>query len=233
VKTLRISVILALALAAVPAGAERLELFGRFADGWRDAWSDRAPLPSQRHTVYSVDEDESGRPVLRADIRAANLGLVRPIEGDLTDRAILRWRWKVGEPLAGNTRERDRDGDDYAARILVVFERGAVPSRTRALSYVWAANEPVGAVFPNPYSGRVGTVVLRSSSGAGVGDESAAAGWRAEERDLLADYRRYFGRPPRELSAVAILVDTDDTGLSTTAWFADLELETGMPEVAR
>lgn len=122
------------------------------------------------------------------------------------------------QPLDLNRRERERAGDDFAARVLVVFEESVVPWRTRALAYVWAAHEPAGAVFPNPYTKSVGMIVVRS----GAADSGR---WQAETRDPVADYRAYFGEAPRRIEAVAVLVDTDDTGLAAEAWFADLSLD--------
>ena len=99
----------------------------------------------------------------------------------------------------------------------MVFETSVWPLRTRAINYVWAAHEAVGAVFPSPYTRNVGMVVLRS------GDAEAGV-WQQERRDVLADYRDFFGEPTTCITAVAVLVDTDNTGKSAEAWFADLSL---------
>ena len=171
-----------------------------------------------RPTIYTVVTDETGRAVLQAHSASAHAGLVRPLELPSPVSATLRWRWKVPHALTGNDRERTRAGDDYAARVFVVFETSALPLRTRAINYVWAAHEPVGAVFPSPYTRNVAMVVQRS------GDTEAGA-WREERRDVLADYRNFFGESPTRLSAVAILVDTDNTGRTAEAWFAGLSLE--------
>jgi hypothetical protein len=45
-----------------------------------------------------------------------------------------------------------------------------------------------------------------------------------EDRDLATDYEHAFGEPAPDVAAVAILVDTDDTGGAAMAWFDDLEL---------
>jgi len=110
----------------------------------------------------------------------------------------------------------------FTARVFVVFETSAIPLRTRAINYVWAAHEPVGAMFPSPYTKNVAMIVVRS----GPAD---AGRWLGESRDVLADYRRFFGRAPTQISAVAVLVDTDNTGRAAEAWFADLVLATTPP----
>jgi hypothetical protein len=50
--------------------------------------------------------------------------------------------------------------------------------------------------------------------------------WLVEERDILADYRRLFGGEPREIGAIAIMTDTDNTGGEATAWYGDITLST-------
>ena len=49
--------------------------------------------------------------------------------------------------------------------------------------------------------------------------------WIQQERDYIEDYKQCFGRTPKELSAAAIMVDTDNTGSKATAWFDDLILK--------
>ena len=50
--------------------------------------------------------------------------------------------------------------------------------------------------------------------------------WISEERDILADYRRLFGEEPREIGAIAIMTDTDNTGAEATAWYGDIVIST-------
>lgn len=126
----------------------------------------------------------------------------------------------------GITAEHERRGDDFAARVMVVFETSPLPLRTRAINYVWAAHEPVGAVFPNPYSSNVAMLVLRSGN-------AHAREWQIESRDVIEDYRRFFGKSPDRISAVAVLVDTDNTDRVAEAWFAELMLYSESLRAAR
>lgn len=194
--------------------SETVALLDDFAPGWRERWREQRLFA--KRTEYEVVTDQ-GRPVLRATSRAANSGLIRETLHLAPAAATLRWRWKVRAALAGNTRERERAGDDYAARVFVVFESSALPLRTRAINYVWAAHEKPGAVFASPYTKNVAIVVLRS------GDVEAGR-WHPEERDVLADYRAFFGEPATRISAVAVLADTDNTKGEAEAWFSELVL---------
>ena len=211
----RTIILLLFSVLAPGAGACAPDLFEEFKGDWRLRWREEKLFA--RPTLYSVGADETGRAVLHARSVSAHTGLLRPQELPSPTSATLCWRWKVRQALTGNDRERTRAGDDYAARVFVVFETSAWPLRTRAINYVWAAHEAVGAVFPSPYTRNVGMVVLRS------GDTEAGV-WQQERRDVLADYRDFFGEPPTCITAVAVLVDTDNTGKSAEAWFADLSL---------
>jgi hypothetical protein len=188
------------------------DLFEGFGPAWRQQWREQRVLG--RPTLFQVVVDE-GRPVLQAESRGANSGLLRELTLPRPGSASLRWRWKVRQPLVANAGERRRRGDDFAARVAVVFETSINPLRMRAINYVWAAHLPVGERFPSPYTDNVAMIVLRS------GPDSGGV-WRVEERDLLADYRQFFGRDPERISAVGVMADTDNTGLQAEAWFADL-----------
>jgi hypothetical protein len=188
------------------------DLFDGFGPDWRREWREQRVLG--RSTVFRL-VDEEGRPVLQAESRSANSGLVRELAIARPEAASLRWRWKVRQPLVANAEERRRRGDDFAARVAVVFETSVNPLRTRAINYVWAAHLPVGECFPSPYTDNVAMIVLQSGVGSG-------GVWREESRDLLADYRRFFGRDPDRIRAVGVMSDTDNTGMEAEAWFADL-----------
>lgn len=196
--------------------SEPSDLFTGFAPGWRTNW--REERLARTSTLYAVAED-NGRRVLHATSRAANAGLLRRFEVERPTEAVLRWRWKVPHSLAHPENERKRAGDDYAARVFVVFETSVIPLRTRAINYVWAAREKAGTWFPSPYTRNVGICVVRTG-------DSDAGRWLEESRDVLADYRLFFGEPPSRISAVAVLVDTDNTGTEAEAWFSDLVLAT-------
>jgi len=44
---------------------------------------------------------------------------------------------------------------------------------------------------------------------------------------VAADFRRVFGEEPGRLIAYGIMSDTDNTGESVEAWYADLEFRKG------
>ena len=193
----------------------RLPLLDR---GDASAWEERSFQGSTRYTAASAD----GVDALRAEARDAASGLYLERAILLSQWPVLRWRWRVSQSLDPGD-ERARSGDDFAARIYVVASHPVFFWKSRALCYVWAGREPVGATWPNPYTDNVMMVVLRSG-------DSRAGRWVEERRDVAADFRRAFGEVPHSLDAVAIMTDTDQSGGMATAWYDAIHFE---PRAAR
>lgn len=205
---------LALAVTAPAAAQTRFTVDEGFGNGLGD-W-ERVRL-DRRQTAYAVTS-MGGEPVLVATSLNAAAALLRRVETPVPARAILEWRWRVAESLSGNDGELTRGGDDYAARIFAIFGGDPFKRGTRALSYVWAGQQSIGARYENPVMKDVATFVVRSGDG-------AAGRWMREQRDLIADYQTAFGKMPPALTGIAIMVDTDDTSSEAIAWFDDIRLE--------
>ncbi len=206
-----------LGLAALrPAGAVQLEeasvLQESFDAGWQERW--REQRLAWRKTLYRTVERD-GEAVLRAESWRSASGLWRPLRVDAPVSGTISWRWKIEHPIPRNRREREKRGDDYAARVFVVFGGEFAERDARAVCYVWAADLPVGSVFASPYTENVAMIVVASGV-AGAGE------WAEVERDFVSDYRAFFGEPPRTVSAVAVMVDTDNTSTLARTFFDDI-----------
>jgi len=46
--------------------------------------------------------------------------------------------------------------------------------------------------------------------------------WVTEERDVYQDYKAAFGEDPRDVTAVAIMTNTDNLHGEATAWYGDI-----------
>lgn len=196
-------------LSPVSAADARVDV-ARFSQGEMEGW---LPKSFAGETRYHLEREE-GRHALRAESRAAASGLYRELRVDLDKTPILNWSWKIGNVLSGND-ERSRAGDDYPARVYVVFPGGRAFWRTRAVNYVWSSGQPVGSTWRNAFTGNARMIAVRSGPQR-VGE------WVSERRDVRADYVRLFGRAPGPVAAVAIMTDTDNTGGSATAWYGDI-----------
>jgi hypothetical protein len=163
-------------------------------------------------TGYQVVTDNGNR-VLRAESLAAASGLVNKLDLDPREFPILSWRWKVAGTIPQGD-ERTRAGDDYAARVYVIFPHWFFP-KTRTLNYIWANRLPQGTVLPNAFTGNAMMIAVQSGP-------AQAGRWLAERRNIVDDYRRAFGEEPPRIGAIAVMTDTDNTGASALAWYDDL-----------
>lgn len=167
-------------------------------------------------TTYRVIQD-GGRPVIKAHSTAAASGLIRKVTLDPARFRYLHWSWKIDHTIdKGN--EKTKAGDDYAARVYVVFP-GRFFWQTRAINYIWANHLPKGEAIVNPFTANAMMVAVES------GPEKAGQ-WLDETRDVLADYRRLFGEDPREIGAIAIMTDTDNTAGEAIGWYANIFIST-------
>lgn len=216
------------------AAAPKVSAFSQMRPGGPiSGWQPLKPAPQANDTRYSVTVD-SGRPVLKAEAEHAMSGLIHPVRVDLRQYPLLRWRWKIDAPLKSADMTQ-KAGDDYAARIYVMFDYPAekLPFGTRAklklaealygqkiptaaLNYVWDNRQPVGTIQPNTYTDRARMIVLESGA-------AQAGQWVTETRDLAADFRAAFGEDAPDVVAIALATDTDNTGENAIAWYGDME----------
>ena len=165
-------------------------------------------------TAYRVVAQGSGH-VLQAESRGAASGLVHKLDLDPRATPILTWRWKVAGTIPQGD-ERSKAGDDYAARVYVIFPHWFFP-KTRTLNYIWANHLQKGEFLPNAYTANAMMIAVQSGP-------QLAGQWLAERRDIVADYRQAFGEDPPRIGAIAVMTDTDNTGARATAWYDDLVL---------
>ncbi|MEE4381398.1 MAG: DUF3047 domain-containing protein [Pseudomonadales bacterium] len=204
--------LLVLALGATSAGfcAPGVREVSRFPEQGLEGWEHRRFVEETRYRIADVD----GTRVLEADACGAASGLFRETEVELGETPVLTWRWWVDAPVAGPD-PRTKAGDDFAARVYVVFSGGLAFWRTTALVYVWGTAEAPAMPWRNPFTDRAAMVV--AERGAPQGDRL-----RPVRRDVLADYRERFGTEPPAVRAVAVMTDTDQTGACAKARYAEL-----------
>lgn len=187
-------------------------LIDDFEAGLRPGWEAKR---FKGETVYTVVPEGSGR-VLRAESGGSASGLVFKIAYDPRQYPVLSWRWKVAGVVATGDESR-KEGDDYAARVYVVFPHW-FPPKTRSINYIWANRLPKGRHVPNPFFANAVMVAVESGP-AEVGR------WVSERRNVLEDYRVLFGGAPPRAGAIALMTDTDNTGERAVGWYDDLRLE--------
>jgi hypothetical protein len=174
------------------------------------------PKSFKGSTEYHLVKEE-GHSVVKAFSHDSASGLIRKINFQPSKYRYLRWSWKVAGTIKGGD-EKSKAGDDYAARIYIVFP-GKHFWQVRAINYIWANKLAKGEHVPSPFAADSRMVAVESGNG-------KAGQWLSEERDLFADYRTLFGTDPPEAEAIAIMTDTDNTGATAEAWYSDIVLST-------
>lgn len=232
-RTIAVAALLALGSAIAGAAAPDVPAFSKMAPGAAvSGWQVLKPSPKANDTRYSL-VTSGGMTVLQAQADSAMSGLTHAVRVDLRQYPLLRWRWKIRAPVS-SADMMTKAGDDYAARIYVMFDYPAeklsfgtraklklaesiygqkIP--TAALNYVWDNRQPVGTIAPNTYTDRARMMVLQSG-GARQGE------WVTETRNLAADFKAAFGEDAPDVVAVALATDTDNTGESALAWYGDI-----------
>ncbi|MBT9610150.1 DUF3047 domain-containing protein [Aquabacterium sp.] len=226
-------------LGLLPLAASAAEWVGRF-DATASPGPAAVPAPwtlvklndKLKPTAYQVVSwDGVGAIEAKADHSMALLA--RPLSVNLASTPVLCWRWRVDAPLK-QADMRTKQGDDYAARLYVTFRAApgslSLGTRTKlavarslfgnqvpdaAINYVWDNRHPIDTRMPNAYTDRAQMWVLRTGA-------SQAGRWVTERRHIGADLRAVFGDLPLAPVQLAVASDTDNTGETARAGFADL-----------
>ena len=191
------------------AAGSRIDI-GRFSHNDLAGWEAKS---FKGETKYSLSIDKDVR-VLKADSHGSASGMFREIKVNLTQTPILNWSWKT-EQVLNNIDEQTKKGDDYPVRIYVIFSGGFFFWRTRAISYVWSSNQPVGSAWANAYTDGARMIAVES------GKEKVGQ-WVSEKRNILADFKIQFGEDAEFADAVALMTDTDNSGQNATGWYGDI-----------
>jgi hypothetical protein len=184
-----------------------------FATEGFSGWSEKSFKGTTEYTLASDGEHK----IVKAHSKDAASGLFKKVRLDPTRYRYLSWSWKVAA-IVKNGDEKTKAGDDYAARVYVVFP-GRFFWQTKAINYIWGNRLQKEAFVPNAFTSNAMMLAVESGS-------DRVGQWISEERDILADYRKLFGEEARQIGAIAIMTDTDNTGGEATAWYGEITLST-------
>ena len=195
------------------------------------------PQAAKPLTLFSATQQD-GRLAVRVQTQHSYANLVHEFARPVALRT-LGWSWRL---VQGNAKAdlRQRSSDDVALRVCLSFDlpldkvpfverqllrvassRVGEPLPAATLCYVWDHELPRDTSLDNAFTRRVRLIVLRSS-------RDGNANWFTEQRDVAADFRRAFGDESREVppvNAVLIGADSDNTGVDTLGFVADLRVD--------
>lgn len=175
-----------------------------------DGWKNKS---FQGKTVYSLKK-ENQKSYLQASSMQSASALYKKIKIDIRDTPYLNWSWRIDQALP-QLNEKEKSGDDYAARIYVVFKTGLTPLSARALNYVWSSNASTNTSWPNAFTEKAIMIPLRSNQ-----DDTHT--WQHEKVNVKQDLLQHFEVLPKYIDGVAIMTDTDNSKKSASASYGDI-----------
>jgi hypothetical protein len=201
-------------------------------DAWRPLTFPKIP----RHSTYSIAMDPAQSEFwLKAESDKSASGIVWKKQYDVYEHPLLRWRWRVENVYAKGDATK-KSGDDYPIRIYVMFQYdpGSASTGKRfkygfaravygeyppdsGLNYVWESRESPAEFVVSPYTESM-MMFLREKGDAKVGQ------WVEEEADVLADYRKAFGKDPPRTASLAVMNDSDNTGEKAVSFIDWVEI---------
>jgi Protein of unknown function (DUF3047) len=188
-------------------------------------------------TQFDLTELERAR-VLRVRTDKSWGTLAHPLKEAVKPTTILRWRWRLDQPLAKSDL-RAKTTDDGALKVCLSFDMPAdnIPGGERALfklvqfftkekiptatlCYLWGGKETEGYEQASLITARVRYVVVAN-------ENSPLKVWNEKERNIHTDFLKAFGQETQivpALSAIIIGADADNTLGSSLGYVSDLQL---------
>jgi hypothetical protein len=111
--------------------------------------------------------------------------------------------------------ELEKKGNDSVLGIYVPFSSFPV----RVIKYIWSDTLAVGSFLESPHSS--GTKIVVVCSG-----RELIGTWVTRERNVLEDYRRFFGAAEKNPVAkgIGLLTDSDNTRSRAIGDYGDIEM---------
>ncbi len=173
-------------------------------------WKEKSFNGNTEYKIRSVD----GYKFLQASADMSASALYKRVKIDLNKTPILNWSWMINERLPVLTEE-VKNGDDYSARVYVIVKRGLAPWKSNALNYVWSSRTSKNA-WPNAFTSKAIMIPLRYQ-------KDFENEWHSEKVNVKEDFKKYFGLDVDHIDGVAIMTDTDNSRLSASASYGDID----------
>jgi hypothetical protein len=221
---LAVGIFLLISIAAAGAEEKGILVVDRFSSGLNEegnpvGWiREKTPGPQ---SLIAVKKDQ-GEPFLVLRSVNDNFGVKKEISFDIRKYPYLCWQWKALDlPPKGDIRERETD--DQAGQIYVVFPRFPAMINSRSMGYIWDTKTPVGYMGTSTAYSKMKYVVLESGT-AKLGQ------CICESRNVYEDYKKLFQEDPPEVGTVLLYINTQHTHGSAEIEYADIYFSATPPQ---
>ena len=192
--------------------AEKVKVF-EFTNSELENLKVRKVRGAKTKTEYSVGKNENGS-FLKAIANNSASGLGKEMKIDLNKTPFLNITWKVEKDIKGID-ETSKKGHDYAARVFVVKKTGATPLSNKAMNYVFSSNEDVNTSHPSPYTKKSIDYVLATT-------KDNFNEWVTVKANVKEHFKKFHKLDLDEINGLAIMADTDNSKLSSIAYFQNI-----------
>ena len=164
-------------------------------------------------TTWTLGSNTNGN-FIKAEAEGKGSGLGKEVKINLLKTPFINITWKVEKDLSGIV-ENTKKGHDYAARVFVIKKTGSTPLSNRAINYVFSSNNDVGENWPSPYTKKSIDYVLSST-------KNNLNIWVTVKANVKEDFMRLLGIDVSNISAVAIMTDTDNSKLKAISYYQNI-----------
>jgi hypothetical protein len=232
--------VFAFGLSAFGAGAASLTAFSSVQGSQPPKPWAVAGLPTRyKIPVTQFDlSDLDGVQVLRIKAEKSWGSLVHPLNEAVKPNTVIRWRWRLDQPLP-KADIRVKETEDSPLKVCLSFDMPTdnIPSTERALfklaqlftrekiptatlCYVWGNKEAIGYEQASLFTSRVRFIVVANGA-------SPSKTWVSYERNVHADFLAAFGQETQTvpaLSAILVGADSDTTQGLGLGYVGDVQL---------
>jgi hypothetical protein len=192
--------------------AENVNVF-EFTDNELSTLKVRKVRGADAKTQYSLGSNENGK-FMRAEANNSASGLGKEIKINLNETPFLNITWKIEKDLPGID-EGSKKGHDYAARVFVVKKTGATPLSNRAMNYVFSSNNDVNTYHSSPFTKKSIDYVLSTT-------KENLNEWVTVKANVRDHFQKFHNLDLDEINGVAIMSDTDNSKLSSIAYYQNI-----------
>ncbi len=154
-----------------------------------------------------------------------SFGIKKDIKFDIRNYPYLSWRWKVTQlPKGGDIREKDLD--EEAGQIYVIFPRFPAMLNSLSVGYIWDSTAPVGLSGTSKAYSKMKYVVLQSGS-------AKLNQWVSETRNVYEDFKRLFQEEPPRAGAVLLYINSQHTKGTAECFYDDIFFSSSPPDISR
>ena len=169
----------------------------------------------KKKTDYTILIDENGSSLLKAEAEGQASGLGKEIKVNLKKTPYLNITWKIEKGLTG-IKEDTKKGHDFAARVSVIKEVGALPWQKNAMNYVFSSNKKTNTWWTGPYRKQIIDYVASS-----LVDQKINT-WVTVKINVREHFQNYLNMDVNEIDGVAVMTDTDNTKKKAIAYYKNI-----------